>query len=294
MTAMIETYRSIVHPWECDSVDHFTTAYYFAAFASANWHLLQRTGLNQRQIARLQPQSCQTRFMRELRAGDPYHIVSGLLESRRRSVVVGHRLFNSETGAPSASHAQTFASATDMVIAAEPIDWPEERPLDKVAFDRLAVWSPTAANIVQSRDLDHSGTLSLATLIHCASDANVQFQNRIGMTSSYMRENLIGFATMAYQIVIGELPSSAGVIIEIESALAHLGRSSLCFAHRVVDGRSRAPHRHRGPVRGAFRPPTPPQRRDPRDDPKHGRDASAGLATFSPVMPGPRAGHPGP
>jgi acyl-CoA thioesterase FadM len=173
--------------------------------------------------------------MRELRAGDPYHIVSGVLDAG--AARLGHQLFNSETGELSATHAQEFSGKIDKH---EPIDWPDERPMDKVDFDRLAVWSPTAANIVHARDLDHSGTLSLATLIHCASDANVQFQNRIGMTSSYMRDDLIGFATMAYQIGIGELPSSPGAIIEIESALAHLGRSSLCFAHRVVDGRSRA------------------------------------------------------
>ena len=91
------------------------------------------------------------------------------------------------------------------------------------------------------RDLDQSGGLSLSTLIHCASDANVQFQNRIGMTSSYIHDSRIGFATMAYQIGIGTLPASPGAIIEISSALAHLGRSSLCFAHRAVDGRTRAP-----------------------------------------------------
>jgi acyl-CoA thioesterase FadM len=83
--------------------------------------------------------------------------------------------------------------------------------------------------------------MSLSTLIHYGSDANVQFQNRIGMTSSYMHENLIGFATMAYQIELHGLPREPGAIVEIESALAHLGRSSLRIAHRVIDGRTRAP-----------------------------------------------------
>ena len=235
---MIETYRSIVHAWECDSVDHFTTAYYFAAFGTANWHLLQRLGLEPAGIAALEPLSCQARFMRELRAGDPYHIVSGVLDQGPSMARLGHRLFNSETGAPCATFAQDFSGEIEK---GEPIDWPDERPMDEVSFDKLAVWSPTAVNIVHARDLDQSGRLSLATLIHCASDANVQFQNRIGMTSSYMHENLIGFATMAYRIGIARLPRETGAVVEIESALAHLGRSSLCFAHRVVDGRSRAP-----------------------------------------------------
>ena len=233
---MIETYRSMVHPWECDTVDHFTTAFYFAAFGSANWHLLQRLGLDSAAIAALEPTACRTRFMRELRAGDTYHIVSGVLDTAPARL--GHQLFNSETAELCATHAQDFAGDIGRL---EPIDWPDERPMDEIDFACLTVWSPTAANIVHARDLDHSGRLSLSALIHWGSDANVQFQNRIGMTSSYMRENLIGFATMAYHIGIDRLPRAPGAVIRIESALAHLGRTSLSIAHRVVDGQTGAP-----------------------------------------------------
>ena len=226
---MIETYRSIVHAWECDSVDHFTTAYYFAAFGTANWRLLQHLGAGP---AALHPRSCQARFMRELRAGDAYHVVSGRLDRSR----LGHQLINSETGALCATFAQDSGGE---IAGEEPIEWPEERPMEEVSFDRLTVWSPTAANMVNRRDIDHTGCLSLATLIHCCSDANVQFQNRIGMTSSYMHDNRIGFATMAYRIGLGALPREPGAIIEVDSALAHIGRSSLCFAHRVAGGRGR-------------------------------------------------------
>ena len=233
---MIETYRSMVHPWECDTVDHFTTAFYFAAFGNADWHLLQRLGLDTAAIAALEPTACQTRFMRELRAGDTYHVVSGVLGTAPARL--GHQLINSETGELCATHAQDFAGDIGRV---EPIEWPDERAMEKVDFASLSVWSPTAANIVHPRDLDHSGRLSLSALIHCGSDANVQFQNRIGMTSSYMRDNRIGFATMAYDIGIDRLPSAPGTVIRIESALARLGRTSLSIAHRVVDGRTAAP-----------------------------------------------------
>lgn len=235
---MIETYRSIVHAWECDSVDHFTTGYYFAAFGSAEWNLLQRLGLNAGEIAALEPRSCRTRFMHELRAGSPYHIVSGVLDAGSGTARLGHQLFNSETDALSATHVQDYSG---MIAATEPIDWPDEKPIEAIDFDSLDKWSPTAANVVLPRDLDHSGRMSLSTLIHYGSDANVQFQNRIGMTSSYMHENLIGFATMAYHIELGTLPREPGAIVEFESALAHLGRSSLRIAHRVLDGRTRAP-----------------------------------------------------
>jgi cytochrome oxidase Cu insertion factor (SCO1/SenC/PrrC family)/acyl-CoA thioesterase FadM len=106
---MIETYRSIVHPWECDSVDHFTTAYYFAAFGSAEWNLLQRLGLDAGGIAALEPRSCRTRFMHELRAGSAYHIVSGVLDAGPGTARLGHQLFNSETDALSATHLQDYS-----------------------------------------------------------------------------------------------------------------------------------------------------------------------------------------
>lgn len=235
---MIETYRSIVHAWECDSVDHFTTGYYFAAYGNANWHLLQHLGLDGPAMAVLEPQGCENRFMRELRAGDPYHIVSGVLDAGPGSARLGHQLFNSETGILCATHAQHFVGK---IGSSEPIDWPEERPIDIVDFDELTVWSPTGLSILQPRDIDYSGRMSLTTLIHRGSDANVQFQNRIGMTSSYMQENLIGFATMAYRMGFGELPSAPGAIVRVDSALAHIGRSSLCFAHRFVEGGSGEP-----------------------------------------------------
>ena len=235
---MIETYRSIVHAWECDSVDHFTTAYYFATFGSAEWNLLQRLGLDSREIAALEPRSCRTRFMHELRAGSPYHIVSGVLDAGPGTARLGHQLFNSETAELSATHVQDYGGR---IAASEPIAWPEEKPIEAIDFDSLDKWSPTAANVVYPRDFDHAGRMSLSTLIHYGSDANVQFQNCIGMTSSYMHENLIGFATMAYHIELGALPREPGAVVEIESALAHLGRSSLRIAHRVLDGRTRAP-----------------------------------------------------
>jgi acyl-CoA thioesterase FadM len=61
------------------------------------------------------------------------------------------------------------------------------------------------------------------------------------MTSSYMVEKRIGFATFAYRIRIHELPRRPGTIMRTETALAHLGRSSLWFAHRVVNSSDSSP-----------------------------------------------------
>src|SRR5690606_14832090 len=233
---MIETVRSVVHPWECDAVEHFTTAYYYRAFGWAGWHLLQRLGHDAAAIAALRPVSCRTRFLQELRAGDAYHITSGIVEAGGGALVLGHRLFNSETGETAATHAERREGPTrsryDPGLAAE-LD--ETKPVGEVDFERLDMWSTTAMTIVKASDLDHTGQFGLDALIHHASDANVQFQNMIAMTSSYMHENRIGFATAEYQIALGPLPRAIGTVVETKSALAHLGRTSLWMAHRAAD-----------------------------------------------------------
>lgn len=232
---MTETLRSIVHPWECDAVDHFTTAYYFRAFALANRHLMILSGLDEGEIAALDPVSCRTTFSRELQAGDPYHIVSGVAALTRDEVTLAHILHNSETGETCATHAQIFRGPVPAALNAAPEAGAADAPSQTVDFDSLSVWSTTSQAIVRPGDLDESGRFGLTALIHLTSDGNVQFQNMIAMTSSYMRAERIGFATVEYRIAFHALPAHAGTLLENRTALAHLGRTSLRFAHRVHD-----------------------------------------------------------
>lgn len=238
---MAETLRSIVHPWECDAVDHFTTGYYFEAYGAAQWHLLQLLGLSDDEMAAMRPVSCRTGFKQELRAGDPYHIESGLVEQGPGSLTVGHRLYNSETGQLASTHLQSFGGEVRQVPASSTIDWQDEEAGPEIDFGRYDAWSITSQSVVRERDIDHTGRLDLSALIHHTSDANVQFQNMIGMTSSYMREERIGFATFGYRIRIHELPREPGAIMRTDTQLAQLGRSSLWFAHRVENALTDAP-----------------------------------------------------
>lgn len=238
---MIETLRSIVHPWECDAVEHFTTAYYFRAYGAADWHLLQALGYSADEMATMRPVVCRTGFEQELRAGDPYQIESGVLEQESGRLTVGHKLYNSETGKRVATHMQTFSGVGRAVSDAPASDWEDQDQVGEIDFDRYSLWSTTSLSVVRERDFDHAGLLDLSALIHHTSDANVQFQNMIGMTSSYMLEKYIGFATFAYRIRIHDLPRRPGSVMRTDTALAHLGRSSLWFAHRVVNNATNAP-----------------------------------------------------
>lgn len=237
---MEETIRSIVHPWECDAVEHFTTAYYFRAYSAAQWHLMQLLGLSEDGMAAVRPVTCLTGFSRELRAGDAYHIDSGVVEQEADRLVIGHRLFDSETGELASTHLQSFEGTAPSAGPELRLEWGQERAGPETEFDRLSVWSLTSQCVVHSQDLDHTGRLDLSPLIHHTSDANVQFQNRIGMTSSYMLDKRIGFATFGYEIRIHELPRRPGTVMKTDTALAKLGRSSLSFAHRVTDKRTGA------------------------------------------------------
>jgi len=233
---MTETLRSIVHPWECDAVDHFTTGFYFAAYSAAQAHLFRLLGYSTGDIAALRPAACRTTFKRELAAGDAYHIDSGVIAHDPAHLRIGHKLYNSETSDLAATHEIAFTGDVTRPRPNAPIDWAEEEAGREVDFGALSGWSRTAQTLVRPEHLDTTGRVDLGALILHASDANVQFQNRIGMTSSYMRAEKIGFATFAYRITLHDLPREPGTVLKTESAVVQLGRSSLWFAHRVTDG----------------------------------------------------------
>ncbi len=237
---MPETLRSIVHPWECDAVDHFTTGFYFAAYSAAQQHLFRLLGYNTDDMAALRPLACRATFKQELVAGDVYHIESGVLAHDPAHLRIGHRLYNAETNDLAATQEIAFEGDVARPRPDAPIDWAEEEVGQAVDFTALSGWSRTAQTLVRPSDLDPTGRLDLGALILHASDANVQFQNRIGMTSSYMRAEKIGYATFAYRIALHDLPRAPGTVLKTESAVARLGRSSLWFAHRVTDGLTRA------------------------------------------------------
>ena len=81
-----ETCRSVVSPWECDVTEHFTIAYYFDRLADAAATIEESLGCAD--VARSARRRFDVRFVRELRAGASFHIVSapiGLDEGSRSS-----------------------------------------------------------------------------------------------------------------------------------------------------------------------------------------------------------------
>src|SRR6266567_1949150 len=92
--AEIETHRSMVKAWECDSFGHFTVAYYFdrVADASATARESFRVPAGWSSLEYL------ARFVSELRAGEVFHVGSGIIAVENAELRIGHRLVNSATG----------------------------------------------------------------------------------------------------------------------------------------------------------------------------------------------------
>ena len=161
--------------------------------------------------------------------------MSGVVDSQQESILLGHKLFNSETEELCTTFLQTLRTGRKSSHLGSSLDWEERQPQRQVQLGEQARWLRTGAGAVRPEDVDWFGRLDLTALIHLTSDANVQFENMIGMTSSYMRRNQVGFSTAEYQLTIHEMPPVSGTSLEAKSALAHIGRTSLWFVHNVYD-----------------------------------------------------------
>ena len=78
MEDFLETYRGDVSPWEVDSTEHFTVAYYYEKFEAATFRFLRHLGLD--------PLLCKTKealthYKTELHNRDIYYIKSGLISA---------------------------------------------------------------------------------------------------------------------------------------------------------------------------------------------------------------------
>src|SRR5262249_38675965 len=128
-------------------------------------------------------------------------------------------------------------AATTQKLASLCVAWPGPKVLDRAApppSGRLA-----ARDRVKSWEIDEDGTLSLPASIHRFSAAGTQALAMIGMTAAYMQEQKRGFST--FELELNRTGSAeVGDIIDVTTAVAHLGKSSLRFAHHMTGPKGRA------------------------------------------------------
>ena len=247
MEGWTETWRGIVSPWECDITEHFTIAYYFDRLADATSTMAGSLGSDgpSRSVAR----RYDVRFVRELRAGASFHILSAPLAIDEASLRLGHQFLDSVNAEVTAWVEETL----DITVARLP---PETRdaigrrllPWLGPAVERrpgpstLEGFIPTARDRVKPIDLDADGNFTLAAFVHRFTAASVQALAAIGATASYLESARKGYSTFELALQASGWPRLGSPVL-VETGIVHLGNSSIRFMHRMsdpVDGRELA------------------------------------------------------
>jgi len=238
MNGWIETCRSIVSPWECDTTEHFTIAYYFDRLSDASAALAGSLGWHN---APRIPRRFDLRFVRELRAGASFHILSAPIAVDRSFVRLGHQIVDSADGEVTAWTEETVDTGTTS-LPGEIIDaigprltaWPgpavEHRPEPITMRGFIA----TVRDRVKPADFDADGAFALAAFVHRFTAACVQALAAIGATADYMHRERRGYSTFELALQVSRLPR-LGNPIQVETGIAHLGNSSIRFLHRMLD-----------------------------------------------------------
>jgi len=237
MAPWTETVRSVVSPWECDVTEHFTIAYYFDRLADAAATAAEQLGLSSSTGSA--PHRFDVRFVRELRAGASFHILSAPLECAEASVRIGHQIVDSADGEVAAWVQETLDRRTA----------PLPRPLIDDIGRRLAVWPgpaveqrpdpatndgfiATARDRIKPSELGGDGKVAVSAYVHRFTAGCIQGLAAIGATASYMESGRRGYSTFELALRINDTLRIGDPVV-VETGIAHLGNSSIRFIHRM-------------------------------------------------------------
>jgi acyl-CoA thioester hydrolase len=99
---LLVTYRGVVYPAQCDAMGHMNTPHYVAAFDQAMWHLVASLGFRAAWIKERDEGWADVRYVidykSELRAGELFHVESGIRKIGRSSLVSRHAMVRTDGG----------------------------------------------------------------------------------------------------------------------------------------------------------------------------------------------------
>jgi acyl-CoA thioesterase FadM len=239
MEGWTETWRGIVTPWECDITEHFTIAYYFDRLADAT--AMMARSLDWDGASPSAGRRFEVRFVRELRAGASFHILSAPIALDDVSLRLGHQFLDSANGEVTAWVEETRGISAAGVsredrdaIARNLLPWPgpavERRP-EPSTFEGFI---PTARDRVKPVDLDPDGNFALAAFVHRFTAGCVQGLAAIGATASYFEAERRGYSTFELALQVTGLPRLGSPVL-VETGILHLGNSSIRLVHRMSD-----------------------------------------------------------
>jgi acyl-CoA thioesterase FadM len=239
----VETCRSSVAPWECDTTEHFTIAYYFDRVDQAASALAERLDLAGHLNAGVFPRRFSSRFTRELRAGASFHVQSAAI-GLDPALCLGHRFVDSANGEAVTWVEEVWEAARlsdgERKAAGEMLaDWTGPEIEERPEPPSIAGSIPTARGRVKPADLDEFGRFSLAAFVHRFTDAVIQASAAIGLTGDYMKAERRGYSTFELALRIDGVPGLGDPYV-VETGIAHLGSSSIRLLHRMCDPRNGA------------------------------------------------------
>ena len=250
----IDSGRGSVAAWEVDHVGHFTVAYYHQRIEEAGFAVLETLGLGPAYALRLGrgclTTDCYVRYLHELRGGDIYHDRSGVLVIEEAALVFGHMLFESASGAVCTTVEQrvahvdmatdepiTLAAAQRRAAEAHRVDWQEPPPEHRPRPRGDEGFVDGALDTVKPSEMNVLGRSALLHYIHRFSASGGHLMAAFGMTPAYMRTEQRGLSTFEFLLsVAGRLRS--GDLVRVQSALVHVGNSSLRLFHRMTNTRT--------------------------------------------------------
>lgn len=244
MTNLVECYRGGVLIQECDAFGHLNIAYYIERFADAGHELMHRLAPGTRWRTR----SMNTRYIAELRAGDPIAIQSGIVALDTATLKVGHIATNGMGGPVTTSAEQIIAldapdgenwAETRMQLEGALAPW-KEMPFDSVKLPEKAGPVSTGLARVKAWQADEEGRLSLFGFIDRFSTANLINMITAGMSSTYMRDQKRGFATFDTRLELFPPAPAVGEMVAMQSGMLNVGNSSVTILHEM-----RLPHSNR-------------------------------------------------
>jgi acyl-CoA thioesterase FadM len=244
MTPWIETYRGIVSPWECDVAEHFTIAYYFDRLADASALLGRALGVAELARGESRPCRMELRFLKELRAGSSFHVLSGPLGIDQKELRIAHRFVDSASGenVTWVEEALSLSALSPQLgdrVGGRLVSWQgpplEARPGPKT----LEGFRPTARDRVKPGDVDEKGSLTWAGFVHRFTAGLLQALAALGFTAEYVEEKRRAYSTFELKLGISRVPR-LGEAVLVESGILYLGGSSLRFLHRMSEPESGA------------------------------------------------------